>query len=448
MSCLRLPTCCWRCIYFHINCFRFCIGGISDMASRGGRHFPNKLRQFDPSNPPPQISKDVIVHRTASVIQDISSKLSANFANSDGGLYVGCAGVAYALWYVAESGNFPDRKEAYLQKAKEYIDVNFQFLVRHEDRSMLASFLLGNAGVYVAGALIYNSLGDKQKSTEFVQKFAELAPVCLPVNFLRCGSDELFVGRAGYLCGVIELRRRLGVQVLPQTGDASVHALCAAMVKSGREYSKRHNSPSPLMYAYYGTEYLGAAHGMAGILLILLSFPDFLQANPDADRDVRGAVDYMLSVEREGNYPPATDEVHRPRPPEHELVHWCHGAPGVIYLLARAYLVWRDDKYLQACLRCGELVWSRGLLKKGPGICHGVAGNGYVFLLLYRLTGEPVHLHRAEQFQEFLFTQEFQQDSRTPDCPYSLYEGVAGTVCFMSDLANPEKAAFPFSEVF
>lgn len=61
---------------------------------------------------------------------------------------------------------------------------------------------------------------------------------------------------------------------------------------------------------------------------------------------------------------------------------------GVVYLFARAYKVWTDGKYLEACVRCGELTWQRGLLKKGPGICHGVAGSGYVFLLLYRLTGK------------------------------------------------------------
>ena len=32
----------------------------------------------------------------------------------------------------------------------------------------------------------------------------------------------------------------------------------------------------------------------------------------------------------------------------------------------------------------GELVWKYGLLKKGPGICHGIAGNGYTFLSLRR----------------------------------------------------------------
>ena len=57
-------------------------------------------------------------------------------------------------------------------------------------------------------------------------------------------------------------------------------------------------------------------------------------------------------------------------------------------MLARAYRYFGDEKYLQACLRCGELTWQKGLLLKGPGICHGIAGSGYVFLLLYRLTGD------------------------------------------------------------
>ena len=131
-----------------------------------------------------------------------------------------------------------------------------------------------------------------------------------------------------------------------------------------------------------------------------------------------------------------------------ELVHWCHGAPGTVYLLARAFLVWKDQRYLAAALRCGEICWERGLLKKGPGICHGVAGTGYVFLLLYRLTREQEQLSRAARCGEFLYSEQFMREARTPDCPLSLYEGWAGTLCFLLDLLNPDEAAFPFSDVF
>ena len=101
------------------------------------------------------------------------------------------------------------------------------------------------------------------------------------------------------------------------------------------------------------------------------------------------------------------------------------------------------------CRASAELTWNKGLLKKGPGICHGIAGSGYVFLLLHRLTKEPRYLHRAMQFAEFMETAaEFKNEASTPDCPFSLFEGLAGTVCYLTDLMQPDKAEFPLFDVF
>ena len=44
---------------------------------------------------------------------------------------------------------------------------------------------------------------------------------------------------------------------------------------------------------------------------------------------------------------------------------------------------------------CADVIWHRGLLRKGYGICHGTAGNGYAFLSLYKLTQEKKYLYRA-----------------------------------------------------
>lgn len=137
----------------------------------------------------------------------------------------------------------------------------------------------------------------------------------------------------------------------------------------------------------------------------------------------------------------------RQRNTEKRLVHWCHGAGGLIYLLGKAYRLFKEDKYLTACRKAANLIWQEGLLRKGPGICHGVAGNGYAFLILYRLTGEEQYLHRAYQFAKFLTTDEFKRSAREPDRPNSLYEGIGGTVCFLIDLLRPEMAAFPFMDI-
>lgn len=82
------------------------------------------------------------------------------------------------------------------------------------------------------------------------------------------------------------------------------------------------------------------------------------------------------------------------------------------------------------------------------GICHGVAGNGYVFLVLYRLTQDETYLQKAKHFASFIFCDEFQAGARSPDSPFSLFEGFAGTVCFLSDVLQPSQAAFPFMDIF
>ena len=78
--------------------------------------------------------------------------------------------------------------------------------------------------------------------------------ICRPANFFRPGSDELFVGRAGYLCGSLLLNRKLGRNVVP---SGVTRSLFDAIIESGRQYSQKHHSKSPLMYSYYRTEYLG-----------------------------------------------------------------------------------------------------------------------------------------------------------------------------------------------
>jgi len=44
---------------------------------------------------------------------------------------------------------------------------------------------------------------------------------------------------------------------------------------------------------------------------------------------------------------------------------------------------------------CAKVLWRRGLLRKGYGLCHGVAGNAYGFLTAYQLTGDQKYIHQA-----------------------------------------------------
>ena len=65
-------------------------------------------------------------------------------------------------------------------------------------------------------------------------------------------------------------------------------------------------------------------------MVTLLSFPDYLAQNKDVERDVKLTTDWILSTQTStGNFPPSTEDIAPLRyDQDHELVHWCHGAPG------------------------------------------------------------------------------------------------------------------------
>ena len=70
----------------------------------------------------------------------------------------------------------------------------------------------------------------------------------------------------------------------------------------------------------------------------------------------------------------------------HSLHHDKHSFLMCAFFLPLQQVFGHDD-YLQTALKCGDVVWKRGLLTKGYSICHGVAGNAYTLLVLYQLTG-------------------------------------------------------------
>ena len=46
--------------------------------------------------------------------------------------------------------------------------------------------------------------------------------------------------------------------------------MIASILNSGKSYAKACGIKSPLMYSWHESEYLGGAHGLAGILYLLL----------------------------------------------------------------------------------------------------------------------------------------------------------------------------------
>ncbi|KAM3725970.1 LanC-like protein [Dirofilaria immitis] len=358
---------------------------------------------------------------------------SSNIDDLHGGAYTGGAGIAYAMLR-ASSSSFNHRCEESMKYGRRLLMQHLE-AVRKNELNRETRYLLGSLSIYVI-CILYEKRSEKSK--QLVDRIIEIGHIIGNSNVHGDGDDELLGGRVGFLAAVITLREHMAQKIIP---DNCIGIVVSKIIASGRSYAASKRFKVPLMYQYHGRHYLGAAHGLMGILQMLICFIEFL--DEDAKSDVFETLDWILSLQlKNGNIPSKVEEEGIDRG-ENELVHWCHGATGAVHLMIVAYLHTRNEKYLKCANAALNLVWQKGILIKGPGICHGAAGSGYAFLLFYRLTNEQRYLDCALCIAKVLCSEDFRRRARTPDRPYSLFEGISGTLCFICDLLESHKAQFP-----
>ncbi|KAF8409297.1 hypothetical protein HHK36_005371 [Tetracentron sinense] len=290
------------------------------------------------------------------------------------------------------------------------------------------TFICGRAGVCALGAVAAKHADNERLLNYYLTQFKEIKlPKDLP--------NELLYGRAGFLWACSFINKHIGKGTVP---SSRIRAVVSETIKEGRRLSNK--GSCPLMYEWHGKKYWGAAHGLAGIMHVLMD----MELKPDELEDVKGTLRYMINNRfPSGNYPSSEGSE------ADNLMHWCHGAPGIALTLVKAVEVFGGE-FLQAAADAGEVVWNRGLLKR-VGICHGVSGNAYVFLSLYRLTGNVEFLYRAKAFACFLLDRAHSLISAGEmhggDRPYSLFEGIGGMAYLFLDMIEPSEARFPAYEL-
>ncbi|GIL63572.1 hypothetical protein Vafri_17613 [Volvox africanus] len=261
------------------------------------------------------------------------------------------------------------------------------------------SMLDGGAGVHMTAALVLHDAAAAAAATsaadssaasiallrerdDHVRGFLDAYPLAMDSE-----NDEYLYGRAGYLQGAQLLNCHLCAGTVPVE---VVEGVATEMLESGRELAARlrwqrtDTPPPPLFYMWphreQGEPYLGAAHGLMGILFSLLHCDLVVQQHAE---DLRASLAYVASHEIDcpscsssgGHYPTrmavSTSDLAEAKSSSKALVHWCHGAPGAVFMWCKAHQVFGDPAYLSAARRAGEVVWQLGLLKKGHGLCHG-----------------------------------------------------------------------------
>jgi hypothetical protein len=183
----------------------------------------------------------------------------------------------------------------------------------------------------------------------------------------------------------------------------------------------------------YGEEYRGLhpPHGLVGNVQALRPLVD-PERRAQLERDTNALL--ARAAFREGGLANWA-YIERPELPSASgeiRLQWCCGAPGIV-IAAADYL---DEELL---LAGAELVWRAGppTLEKGPGICHGTAGNGYALLAAFGRTGDEVWLERARSFAAHALAQVEQGEGR-----YSLWTGGIGVAIFAADCLDA-KTRYP-----
>jgi len=307
----------------------------------------------------------------------------------------------------------------------------------------------------------------------------------------QMGGDEVLFGRAGLLSAMLEIKKEAshtqqgqsdgpGAEIsrkIAEFANNAIPKLTRTIVQAGKEGGDKMlksaadpGSACPISWPWIDSYYsLGAMHGITGILAVLLD-PQISTLDGEIREyysDIADSISALCRVclETNGNLPASIPPWPSDSTRSSPLVQICHGTPSLLLLLAAAALnvdfsqQFYKSEWIDAIYSGAQRVWENGILSKGGSLCHGIAGNAWPLLMLHdcfeygfiplksfdgcseevkatflkekRSTGDWLLSRAVVMLQECSSTRPFGTDEkyRMPDHPYSLFEGLAGTLC-------------------
>lgn len=326
-------------------------------------------------------------------------------------LYLGSAGVWWALWFlqrqgVVQLGRDPARAiDAALSAYRADPDTG----------SVVPSYYLGEAGILLVQWQLTGSAQAADALFDVVR-----ANIPNPTNEALWAAPGTMVAACDLWEATGEPRwRGLFLDNVEQLWRTWLHddaAQCHLWTQD--------------MYGQV-VQYAGAGHGFAGNVYPLLRGAAVLDAARVEllhERCLR-ALKYFARVEDGAvNFKVSTVTPRPGRPAM--LMQWCHGAPGIVTALAH-FPVGRSTDMDAMLVGAGEAIWRAGPLAKGAGLCHGTAGNGEAFLTLYHRTGDALWLARARAFAMHAVAQSDRARAQHGQGRHTLWTGDPGLAVYL-----------------
>ena len=305
-------------------------------------------------------------------------------------IYLGSAGMVWALQRLGSKLDLASLAQAALQRYRERPDFD----------DNVPSLLMGESGILLVALLV-------GASTELRERLRERV-----VENERNPTWELMWGSPGTMLAA----RAAGLEAEYERSAAALLAEWDAA------------ADGIWTQDLYGRtrQFVGPVHGFAGNVHALRGY----LSDEELRRRVEGPLRATAVVE-DGlvNWLPVVEA------PALDRLQWCHGAAGMVATLG-------DLMPRELLVGGAELTWRAGPLAKGPGLCHGTAGNGYAFLRVHELAGDREWLDRARRFAVHALEQVDRDRGR-----YTLFTGDIGAALFAQSCLDVD-TRFPTMDVW
>lgn len=356
----------------------------------------------------------------------------------------GVAGIAYALYRVACRRDDPQLLAlADLWAAKALACAGTEAAIYNprieasEETVGRVSLYHTASGVYCVRALVSAAMGDVLTHQTAVENFIVAAQA-------ECENLDLTLGRSGVL---------LGCALLAENDPALIASADTPLSQFGDELMRgiweKINSFAPVADCAE-MDYLGMAHGWAGVLYAALRWCQIkaeangAQLSDLLPGDVRARLDQLgrcaIPSGRGSVWPwQNARSGHDPG----FMPGWCNGSAGYVHLWTLSHTLFGARDYLD---RAHHAAWSAWEQPDGlENLCCGLTGRAYSLLNLYQHTGDREWLYRARDLAHRAASTEHNPDGGDSEVN-GLYKGEYGLCVLLSDLDQPDDATLPMFE--
>jgi hypothetical protein len=322
-------------------------------------------------------------------------------------VYLGAAGVLWTLWHLQQQGAVVLQRDP----RDDLAAMDAAYRAEPDDGVVIPSHYLGEVGIL----LVMWRLGG-------AADVADRLHAAVRSN-IHHPSNEALWAAPGTMLAAWHLWRATGEARWRELVQDNIEQLWRTWLPD----DANHGPLWTQSISGNGVQYLGAGHGYAGNVCSLLKTAELLDTprrellhtrcahtlQSWARQAADGAVNWPA-----GTYTPRADGPQM-------MMQWCHGAPG--FVTALADLPPQRVPELDALLlAAGQAIWQAGPLTKGPGLCHGTAGNAAALLVLYRRSGDPLWLARARAFAMHAMLQSAEAQATHGQGRYSVWTGDPG----------------------